>query len=311
MNSGLSKAVVSGSTGFLGSCLALRLIKSNIPVLGVDLAPTPFMMAGYRHIQSSIEEARESIKTHLDGGGVFFHMAGLADRMQCEKRPADAFAVNVALTFSALDICEQSGNVKFLLPSTGIVYGLHLDRPAVEEDPTHPESVYTGSKLTAEILVQAHTKGRLRGSIVARLSNVYGPGSRENTVLGRLIGQVSRNEPIRVLDERPVRDFIHVDDTVEALVRLAETDFADALVVNVSTARGVKIGDVAEMVAKLSGLPHQTSGAANSGLSTKLVLNNSRLDRLTGWVPQIQLEDGLKICLKGSGAFNPGVEQKL
>ena len=311
MNSGLLKAVVSGSTGFLGSRLVLRLVKSKTPVLGVDLAPAPFTVAGYQHIQSSIEQARESIRTYLDGGGVFFHMAGLADQRQCEKRPADAFAVNVDLTFTSLDICEHVGNVKFILPSTGIVYGFHVDRPAVEEDSTHPESIYAGSKIAAETLVRAHTPGRLRGSVVARLSNVYGPGVGENTVMGRLIGQAARKEALHVLDERPVRDFIHVDDAVEALVRLADIDTPESQVVNVSTARGVKIGDAVRIVAKITGRPIRKSGPLTDEPATQLILSNARLKRMTGWIPQIQLEDGLEICFKGSGAFNPNIEQKL
>ena len=308
---GTTKAVVSGSAGFLGRKLALRLLQVNVSVLGVDLGPPPFSMTGYQHIKSSISQAVDSIMAHLKGGGVFFHMAGLADRRHCEKRPADAFAANVALTFTALDICERIGNVKFILPSTGMVYGFHLDRPAVEEDPAQSECVYTGSKLAAEFLVRAHTPGRLRGSVVARLSNVYGPGVGENTVMGRLMGQAARKEALHVLDERPVRDFIHVDDAVEALVRLADIDTPESQVVNVSTARGVKIGDAVRIVAKITGRPIRKSGPLTDEPATQLILSNGRLDSLTGWVPQIQLEDGLEICLKGSGALNPGIEQKI
>lgn len=306
----LPKAVVSGSAGFLGRKLAHRLLQVNVSVLGVDLGAPPFSITGYQHIKSSISQASNSIMAHLKGGGVFFHMAGLADRRHCEKRPADAFAANVALTFTALDICERIGNVKFMLPSTGMVYGFQLDRPAVEEDPAQSECVYTGSKLAAEILVRAHTPGRLRGSVVARLSNVYGPGVGENTVLGRLLDQATRRDPLHVLDMRPVRDFIHVDDAIEALVRLADIDAADAQVVNVSTARGVRIGDAVGVVAKLTGIPIHKSGPVTDEPATQLILSNARLDRLTGWVPQIQLEEGLEICLKGSGALNPRIEQK-
>lgn len=292
------KAVVSGSAGFLGRRLSNHLVSLNIPVLGVDLGPAPFVMKGYQHIQTSLDQAGNIIVEHLHKGGVYFHMAGLADRKQCEERPTAAFAFNVALVFTALEICERLDDVRFVLPSTGIVYGLHLGRPAIEGDPVQPGSVYTGSKLAAEILVQAYAADRIDGAIVARLSNVYGPGAAENTVLGRLFGQVSRRESLNVFDERPVRDFIHVDDAVEALVRLGRAKTPGALVVNVSTGRGVKIGDAVEMLSGLSGLPHDASAAAPREPSTHLVLSNERLCRTTGWTPQIDLEQGLKICLK-------------
>lgn len=292
------KAVVSGSAGFLGRRLVYHLASSGVSVLGVDFAPAPFIMKGYQHIQSSLDQTGDLIVEHLLKGGLYFHMAGLADRKQCEERPAAAFACNVALVFTALEICERVGDVKFVLPSTGIVYGLHLGRPAIEGDPTQPGSVYTGSKLAAEILVQAYAADRISGAIVARLSNVYGPGAAENTVLGRLLGQVSRRESLKVFDERPVRDFIYADDAVEALVRLGLTNNQGALVVNVSTGQGMKIGDAVEMLSGLSGLPHDVSEPVTGGPATHLVLSNARLQRTIGWIPQIHLEQGLKICLE-------------
>lgn len=293
------RAVVSGSSGFIGRRLAYRLVSSDVSVLGLDLTPAPFAMRGYQHVQSSLDQAADLIVNHLHGGGVYFHMAGLADMAQCEKNPVKAYDLNVALTFTALEICQRADDVMFVFPSTGGVYGFHRERPVVEDDLVQPQNIYTGSKLAAEVLVQSFVPKRVNGAILARLSNVYGPFGSENTVLGRLLGQVSRRQSLKVLDESPVRDFIFVDDAVEALVRLGGLrNIGGALVVNVSTGRGIKIGDVVDVVSTLSGLTHDCSESRFGKPTNYLVLRNARLQKTTGWSPQIQLERGLEICFE-------------
>ena len=294
----MRKVVVAGSSGLLGKRLVNRLLMSHIPILGIDPGPSPFEIDGYQHVQSSISKAADLIVDHLQGGGVYYHMAGLADMKQCEEQPAEAFAQNVALVFVALSICERVGDVRFVFPSTGMVYGFNLSRPAIEDDPILPGNLYTSSKLAAEMLVRSYSPDRIKnGVVVARLSNVYGPNASENTVLGRLLGQISRQESLQVFDERPVRDFIHVDDAVEALDHLGQADIHGALIVNVSNGRGIKIGDAVEMLSVLSGLPHDTSEVVIREPATHLVLSNALLQKTTGWIPQIHLEQGLQLCL--------------
>lgn len=306
-----SRAVVSGSSGFLGRRLARLLASSGVSVLGIDPGPSPFSMKMYRHRRCSLDRASGLVVQHLRGGGVFFHMVGLADREECEKRPDDAFALNVGLAFEALKICGRIGGVKFVLPSTGIVYGLHLDRPAVESDPVRPAGVYVGTKLAAEFLVQGYGPGRLQGAVVARLSNVYGPGVGENTVLGRLLGQASRRENLGVMDPRPVRDFIHVDDVVEALVRLASPRIEKTVVVNVSTATGTKIGSAAGILAGITGLGVKTPVPVSAGPASRLVLDNSLLGKIVGWVPRVHIEEGLKMCSKCRLTSNSKVRNRI
>ncbi len=246
------------------------------------------------------------------GLAAFFHMAGLADAGACQKNPELARRLNVDLVAEAL--AALSGVAcAFVFPSTGIVYGDALGRPAREDDPLLPAAQYARGKIEAEGLVRAACHaGPLRGAI-ARLSNLYGPGGGENTVLGRVLAQVRRGEPLRVWDESPVRDFLHVADAAEGLLRLglaanalvpgslASGPLAEGgcLTANLSTGAGTRIGALLDLAAELfhtSRLPQEREPDPAARVSS-LVLDNARLTALTGWRPGIGLAQGLHGCL--------------
>jgi len=288
-----ARAVVTGASGLLGRRVAARLAEAGANVLGVDPGADLLCRQGYRHLSLTLEQAAAQMAAHLAGGGAFVHLAGMADAGACERDPSRAFAANVGLVAAALDVSASAGGVLFVLPSTGIVYGLGLDRPALETDPPVAGGVYAGTKLAAEAVVRGFAPGRLSGAILARISNVYGPGAGENTVLGRILAQAGRGETIRVADERPVRDFLYVDDVAEALVRLASLSTEQTLAVNVSTGRGTAVGRAADILSRLTGLERRPPEGGPKGAPTSLVLDNTLLGRLTGWTPGTDLESGL------------------
>jgi nucleoside-diphosphate-sugar epimerase len=154
-------------------------------------------------------------------------------------------------------------------------------------------------KLAAEALIRSYAANFSCGSIIARLSNVYGPGMSEKTVVGKILAQAERGEPIRVMDETPVRDFIFSHDVVEALIRLSLLKRNNsALTVNVSTGIGVSIGSMVAEAAKLFSAPKAETRCKKdiSESPSRLVLSNEKIKRLTGWAPLTRLAEGLLKC---------------
>jgi UDP-glucose 4-epimerase len=314
---------VFGACGFLGRLVARRLLQSGAQVLGIDTKPWPGATpAGYAHSgdgAAALAMAATFLKAQTDtlippkgaagqgasplgtpqgGPAGFFHLAGLADAGTCQRDPELAKRLNVDLVVEAL--AALSGvRCAFVFPSTGIVYGDRLGRPAREDDPLLPAAEYARGKIAAEGLVRAaSSEGPLRGA-VARLSNIYGPGGGENTVLGRLLAQARRGEPLRVFDESPVRDFLHVDDAAEGLVRMGLAalagDSGQALTANLSTGVGTSVGALVDLCAELfhsSRLAPERQPDPRAHVSS-LVLDNARLRALTGWRPSITLRQGL------------------
>jgi len=301
----LARAAVFGAQGFLGGALTRRLLAAGTLVFGIDTRPWPGApRQGYRHsagAEAALPEAAAFLGEDAGKGPrAFFHMAGLADARACQLDPERARRLNVDLVARALAALDGV-RAAFVFPSTGIVYGDRLDRPAREDDPLLPAAEYARGKITAEGLVRAAcAKGPLCAAI-ARLSNIYGPAGGENTVLGRLLAQARRGEPLHVFDETPVRDFLHLDDAAEGLIRLGLAACAlrgpeRTITANLSTGEGVSVGQLVDLCAELfhsSRLAPEHTPPADARASS-LVLDNARLAALTGWRPGVTLRRGLQ-----------------
>ena len=190
--------------------------------------------------------------------------------------------------------------------STGHVYGVPLKLPVGEDHPTLPLSIYAASKLAGENAVQGFASSYNLSCSIARLSNLYGASSTTETVIGRALGHVLAGEPISLRGLMAVRDFIHEDDVVEALIRLAASgnERRGYQTFNVSTSQGETILRVAETLSRIAteeGLGHQDvvhPTSENEEEFQSLILDNRRLATTVGWTPRISLEEGLRLTLR-------------
>jgi len=301
----VDRAVVFGSCGFLGREVTAQLLQAGAAVLGIDTRPWPGEAPrGYTHSAAGAA-ALPQARAFLAGGhgaALFLHLAGLADAGVCQREPELARALNVDLVREALEILGGT-RCAFVFPSTGIVYGDGLARPATEDDPLLPAAEYARGKIEAEALVRRAseaTPGLLCGA-VCRLANLYGPESGANTVLGRVLSQARAGGPLQVWDESPVRDFLHVSEAAEGLLRLGVAAWTrgGCHTANLSTGQGTTVGQLVDLCAELFHIPRlpQERPRAEGARPSLLVLDNSRLAALTGWRPRLALRQGLESCL--------------
>ncbi len=313
VNSWLKDQVVcvTGGRGALGRRLVRRLADAGVSrVVTLDTLPANSLDQDTRgeaveHIKGGILD-QTSLNQALAGCTLVFHLAALVHAGRSQQDPLSYFQVNALGTGHVMEACRCLGIPRLIYTSTSHVYGITRRLPVDEDHPTTPLSVYAASKLAGENAVQGFAAGCPMSCEIARLSNLYGASFSPETVIGRALEQASSGGPIALHNLRVVRDFIHADDVVEGLVRLAAAESRDprCRVVNVSTGKGSSVRQVAETLARIAGeeglgsLKVVQTNKEYKELIPELVLDNGRLSEITGWSPQIDLEPGLRLAFK-------------
>ena len=302
---------VTGGRGALGRRLVQQLVVGGAHrVVALDrqralLCNDATESRSVEHIVGSILNPAD-LDRALRGCTLVFHLAALVHVGRSESEPFRYFEVNALGTAHVLEACRRLGIQRVIYTSTSHVYGIPHQLPIGEDHPIAPLSVYAASKLAGEAAMQGYGASCALSCDIARLANVYGVSFSTETVIGRALEQAANREPIRLRNLAAVRDFIHADDVIEALVRLAAAGDKNTggRVVNVSTGRGVSVLEVAETLSKIAaeqglGRPEVIqAGSDQDELVPRLILDNRRLSKLTGWAPQISLEHGLRLALQ-------------
>jgi len=302
----LNRVLVTGGAGFIGSHLCERLLAVGSQVVCVDDFSTsaPVNLAGlsdhsgFEFVEHDITEVADDprLRRPFD---VVFHLASPASPMDYLRLPVQTLRVGAHGTSVALDIAEHCG-ARFVLASTSEVYGDPLEHPQRETywgnvNPIGTRSVYDEAKRFAEALVFAYHRSRDGDVAVARIFNTYGPRMRAHD--GRMVPtfcrQALKGEPITVAGSgQQTRSLCHVDDTVAALVALADADMTGP--VNIGNPIELTVLRVAEMIRDLAGSTSPIHYVAAAQDDPQRRCPDIRLAReRLGWEPKVPAEEGL------------------
>jgi nucleoside-diphosphate-sugar epimerase len=301
-------AIVTGAHGFLGTHLTQRLAIAGVNVLGVDVAADNRQVAGEKVVCADIRKLgawTDELNAFVSVARttVMFHLAGRADVTASRHSPLEGIELNVLGTGNMLEVARLSGVARFLVASSGLVYA---PSPELHDEfsLTKAANLYTATKLAAEKLVAGYAAEYGLPADIVRLSNVYGPGAPEGTVVGRICSMIRSRMPIRLKSLRPVRDFIYVTDVVDGMIRMADAaSVSGARIVNLSTGLATTVAQLATAACSVAGLNQVicTEGDDDAVADSPLVLANDRLVGLTGWTPPHTLREGLKLTLRSVG----------
>lgn len=286
--------LVTGATGFVGRHLVQRLAELGHEVHGTYEKDGP---KDYRPLELTDES---SIKRAVDGSWQWvIHLAAVSGTKDAMADPEKAWNVNVAGTrrlITALGKLRTHPSV--LVVSSSDVYGEGLGRRSLETDPLAPRSLYAATKAAAELAATCAARETRTNLIIARPWPHTGPGQQDDRLLTRWIDELSGKNPRPTGDPATVRDFMHVDDVVNAYCALVGTSPRGGIY-NVASGKGVTFGELFEMVCEVMGVkstlvphPGQSEAAMYSvGDSTKLQAD-------TGWKPAksayVAVEDLIK-----------------
>jgi len=263
----MKKALVCGAGGFIGSHLVRRLKKDGYWVRGVDL----------KYPEFSKTEADEFIKGDLrnlsivdvcvDGVDEIYQLAadmGGADFIFTGEHDSDIMHNSAMINLNIVDSMKRLGLKKVFYSSSACMYPedhqLEIDVPALREDmayPGNPDSEYGWEKLFSERLFLTHAKNYDFDVRIARFHNIFGPdgtyqGGREKAPAALCRKVINSNGEIEVYgDGKQTRSFLYIDECVEGIRRLMESDCLEPL--NLGSDEVISINDFAQMIVDISG----------------------------------------------------------
>jgi len=176
------------------------------------------------------------------------------------------------------------------------VFGNPKQIPIDENHPKQPTSIYSASKLTGEILCESYSKTYGLDISIARLFSIYGPNSPKHLVTSKLIQQLLKGNLIELGNTRPKRDFLYIDDVINALkIILKNTKGFNSY--NIGSGKSYSIENLCKRLVKISNKNIQFKSKKSLSRTKdipNIIANCSKIKKL-GWKPQMKLNDGLKL----------------
>ena len=304
----MTRALVTGGAGFIGSTLVERLLADGWDVVAVDsfddFYARPRKVRNLRAAQAQPRfELIEAATTDADAlaaafdrarPDVVFDLAARAGVRPSIADPDGYVAANVAGLQHTINNVARHG-ARLVFASSSSIYGVD-DRLPFREDQARgrPISPYGATKVAGEALCHAHHAVTGLPVGVARLFTVFGPRQRPDLAIHAFARRILAGQPIELFDEgKPLRDYTYVDDLVDALVRMAEV--ADEyLVVNLGSDHPVTVSQmVAELERALGTTTEHVLLPAQPGDVPGTHADVSRARERLGWQPTTSFSEGI------------------
>jgi UDP-glucose 4-epimerase len=312
MNRLAGKSVlITGGLGFIGSNLARRLVAE-----GARVAVCDALIEGYGGNPANVAEVLDAIAIEradvrdagamerlVQGKDVVFHLAAQVSHVMSLSDPYPDIDINIKGTAVVLEACRKKNPAALVVRSgTRGQYGPAVKLPVSEETPSDPRGIYEISQLSAEMICRTYTRIHGIRTVPLRLTNVYGPrGQMRHSQFGVVnwfVRLALEGRPIPIFGTGKIlRDFLYVDDCVDALVRAAVEPAAVGEILNVGHDRPSTFLEVAEILREL--VPGAEIAFTDFTPERRaqepgdFVSDIAKIRRLLGWEPTVSLREGL------------------
>jgi len=305
--------LVVGGLGFIGGRLSSALASAGARVTVVtpsrqkhqDVA-LDLEARGVRVLEGDIRD-RQAMESGVRRQDVVFNLAGQSGAVRSMEEPWDDLDVNGRGMLTLVEaVRRENPGARVVFAGSRLEYGRVGTDPVSETHATEPLCVHAIHKLVAEQYLQLYERLYGISYAVARITNPYGPGQpRARTAYGvvnRMIHLALSNDVLPIYgDGRQRRDYIYIDDVVDAVMRLGDCDRADHAthrVYNVATGVGTSIADMAAAIARAAGGGRvefvEWPASAEQIETGDFVADISRIKTDLGWSPAVSIDEGLR-----------------
>jgi UDP-glucose 4-epimerase len=306
---GERRILVTGGAGFIGSHMTDRLLKEGHDVVVIDNESTGRLdnvPPGVRYVKGDVTCPKQLEPAFVDGLDAVLHIAGQVSLVRSFSDPTLDLRTNIEGTLNVLRLCLEYGVRRLLYASSMTVYGNSTALPTPEDTPCRPSSYYGITKYAAERYV--HTTAErvdLNSAFQVtsfRMYNVYGPRQALDNpyqgVLGIFLGNVLRDEPLTIFgDGEQSRDFIYIDDVVDAWVSAIGNPASYGQVFNLGSGCRTSIKQLADKT--LAAFDRNQTNhpvhyrPARPGEQRHVEADTRRAHSILGWSPRTPFAAGL------------------
>ncbi len=304
-----SNVLVTGAGGFIGSHLVEQLLPLSKKLTALIHYDARADWSNLEHLPKHLLQEIEVlsgditdplfVRQAVKGKDTIFHLAALIAIPYSYTAPEIFFRTNVFGTLYVLEASLREEVQCLVTASTSECYGSALYTPMNEEHPLQAQSPYSASKIAADKAVESYICSFDLPAAIVRPFNTYGPRQSARAVIPTIVTQVLSATPkIHLGALSPIRDFTYVTDTVNGFLAAAQSKDTMGKTINLGVGTGISIGDLAELVCKLTGKEKEIVSEEkrirpeNSEVN-KLISDNSKASQLLQWKPKVSLEEGL------------------
>ncbi|PIE31999.1 NAD-dependent dehydratase [candidate division KSB3 bacterium] len=310
-----SKVLITGGLGFIGSNLAIRLVGSGADVTLVDA-----MIPDYGGNLFNIESIKNTVTINFSdicdqhamnwlvrGQDYVFHLAGQVCHVMSLSNPFPDIEYNIKGTAVIMEALRRyNPGARLVFTGTRGQYGPAVTLPVDEDAPTNPKGIYEISNLTAEKIIQVYNDVHGVRSTLLRLTNIYGPRAQMKHhrygVANWFVRLALDDETISVFGDGSIlRDFLYVDDCVDAIIQAAIHDGGVGEIFNVGIEHSMSIRELVESIVRIAGsgrwelTPFSDERKAQE--PGDFYSDISKIRRILGWQPTTSIEEGLQFTI--------------
>jgi UDP-glucose 4-epimerase len=303
-----SHILVTGGAGFIGSTLANYLLKTGNTVTVID----DLSMGDWKNLIGSenLTKITGSVtdKTLLsqkffeeNNFDYIFHLAAIASVADSVARPVETHEVNFNSTFYILETLRQTQTrlKRFVFSSSAAIYGDEPTLPKVEESIIRPSTPYAVDKFASERMAALYYNLYGVPTSMTRFFNVFGPNqnpaSPYSGFISILVDRLKNDKPLTIFgDGEQSRDFVYVEDVIQALLLIATSEDSIGEVYNVGTGKASSLNDLIHFSQEVTGKALDVTYTTPREGDIKHSLSNVEKLKAIGYEPQFNLETGMK-----------------
>ncbi len=307
----MTRVLVTGGAGFIGSHLVERILSDGAEVTCVDnFDPYYDPKIKEKNIEAAIKNPRFRLERadicDRDAMQRLFakarpqivvHLAARAGVRPSLADPVAYYRTNVEGTLHALEASRDSGASKFVFGSSSSVYGISSKVPFAEDDPLHcPISPYAVSKITAETLCLSFQRLFGLAVVCLRFFTVYGPRQRPEMAIAKFVRSMREGRVIDMYgDGKSLRDYTYVDDIVDGVTRAMHTSLSQAEVINLGESKAIALNELFKILEEETGIKPQLRRLPDQAGDVPVTFADVRkAGKLLGYKPGVTVREGVR-----------------